>query len=111
MTPEDIANKLLLKLLKMGNQAGAGVRRRAPALTARQIKPYSAIRNWHQKQQCEEVFVSAQDAGAISFVRDKLNPDDGLIERIDLIDTVALARFLRQTTHTDVLAAAISLLT
>lgn len=110
MTPEDIATRLLLKLLKAGNQATAGVRQRSPALTAAQIKPYSAIRNWHQKQQCEEVLLAARDAGAISFVRDKLNPADGLIERIDLIDTPALARFLKQTTHADVLAEARSLL-
>ncbi len=110
MTPEDIANKLLLKLLKAGNQATAGVRQRPPALTATQIKPYSSIRNWHQKQQCEEVFLAARDVGAISFVRDKLNPVDGLIERIDLIDTPALARFLKQTTHADIMAEAKSLL-
>jgi hypothetical protein len=110
MMEEEIAHGLLLKLLKAGNKATAGIRQRVPALTASQIKPYSSLRNWHQKQQCEEVFLAARDAGAITFVRDKLNPADGLIERIDLLDIVVLALFLKQTTHADVMAEAKSLL-
>ncbi|MFP5424996.1 MAG: Wadjet anti-phage system protein JetD domain-containing protein [Gammaproteobacteria bacterium] len=110
MNPEEIANKLLYKLLKAGNQATAGVRKRAPALTTAQLKTYSAIKNWHDKQRCEEVMLAARDAGAISLVRDKLNPEDGLVERINLIDITALARFLKQPTHADVLGAAKSLL-
>ncbi len=110
MMADQIANGLLLRLLDAGNKSVAGVRQRAPALTAAQLKAYSSIRNWHQKQHCEEVFLAARDAGAISFVRDKLNPSDGLIERIDLIDTRILAQFLKQTTHADVLAYAKALL-
>ena len=110
MTEEKIAHELLLRLLKAGNKASAGVRQHIPALTASQIKSYSAIRNWHQKQQCEEVFLAARDTGAISFVRDKLNPVDGLIERIDLVDTGALARFLKPPPHADIIVKAKSLI-
>lgn len=38
MTPEEITSKLLYKLLKAGNQATAGVRKRAPALTTAQLR-------------------------------------------------------------------------
>ncbi|EKT4459901.1 DUF2399 domain-containing protein [Pseudomonas putida] len=107
---EQIAQDLLLKLLKMGNKSEAGVRQHAPALTAAKLKPYGALRNWHQKHECEEVFLAARDAGAISFLRDKLNPEDGLIERIELIDTSVLARFLKQTTHQEIMADARELL-
>ncbi|MFK3797137.1 Wadjet anti-phage system protein JetD domain-containing protein [Pseudomonas sp. NPDC088444] len=110
MTEEDIAKGLLLKLLKAGNRKAAGVRQRAPALTASQLTAYSALRNWHQKLQCEELFLAARDAGAISFTRDKLNPADGLIERIELLDTGILAGLLKQTTHADIMAQTRSLL-
>ncbi|MCF5182959.1 DUF2399 domain-containing protein [Pseudomonas syringae] len=105
-----IAQDLLLKLLKMGNKSEAGVRQHAPALTAAKLKAYGSLRNWHHKYQCEEVFLAARDAGAISFIRDKLNPEDGLIERIELIDTAVLARFLKQTTHSETMADARELL-
>lgn len=107
---EQIAQNLLLKLLKMGNKSEAGVRQHAPALTAAKLKPYGSLRNWHQKHECEEVFLAARDAGAISFMRDKLNPEDGLVERIELIDTAVLAHFLKQTTHAEIMADARELL-
>ncbi|HHH9110727.1 TPA: Wadjet anti-phage system protein JetD domain-containing protein [Pseudomonas aeruginosa] len=103
---DTIAKELLQKLLVVGNKADAGVRQRAPSLTRSQLKPYLALRNWHQKQKCEETFLSARDAGAISIVRDKFNPVDGLIERIDLLDTQALAQFLGRFTHADFMADA-----
>lgn len=102
-----IARDILVKLLAVGNKAAAGVRVRAPALTAAQMKPYRELRNWHQKQECEETFLAARDANAISLVRDKLNPVDGLFERINLLDVQGLARFLGHCSHADLMRHAI----
>ncbi|WP_199221167.1 Wadjet anti-phage system protein JetD domain-containing protein [Limnohabitans sp. JirII-29] len=71
------------------------------------LKPYSDLRSWQQKQECDEMFQAARDAGAVTLQRDKLNPKDGLIERIDLMDVQALARFLGRSTYVDQLAQTI----
>jgi hypothetical protein len=101
-----IARDLLLKLLSAGNKAQAGVRVRAPVLTASQMGTYRGLRNWHQKQECEETFLAARDGGHITLVRDKLNPQDGLIERIELLDVAGLAGFLGQDSYAAVLEQA-----
>lgn len=101
-----IAKELLQKLLALGDRAEAGVRQRSPALTAAQMKTYRALRNLHQKQACEEVFLAARDEGAINLTRDKMNPDDGLVDRINLLDIKTLARFLGKATHADKLEQA-----
>ena len=43
----------------------------------------------------------------MTLQRDKLNPKDGLIERIDLVDVQALARFLGRSTYADQLSKTI----
>ncbi|PUE29427.1 hypothetical protein B9Z39_05000 [Limnohabitans sp. JirII-29] len=107
MSAGTIARDLLAKLLDSGNRHAAGVRARPPALTAMNLKPYSDLRSWQQKQECDEMFQAARDAGAVTLQRDKLNPKDGLIERIDLMDVQALARFLGRSTYVDQLAQTI----
>ena len=107
MSASTIANDLLTKLLHAGNKHAAGARARSPALTARHLQPYSDLRSWQQKQECDEAFLAAQDVGAVTLQRDKLNPKDGLIERIDLVDVQALARFLGHSTYADQLAQTI----
>lgn len=104
MSSSTVARDLLSKLLDAGNKYDAGARARAPALTASQLKPYSELRSWQHKQSCDETFMAARDGGAITLLRDKINPRDGLIERIDLVDVQALARFLGRTTYADQLA-------
>lgn len=99
-----IARDLLAKLLDAGNKHAAGARARAPALTATHLKPYSELRSWQHKQECDETFMAARDARAITLQRDKLNPKDGLIERIDLVDVQALAQFLGRSTYAAQLA-------
>jgi hypothetical protein len=105
-----IARDLLAKLLDAGNKHAAGARARAPALTATHLKPYSDLRSRLHKQECDETFLAARDAGAVSLQRDKLNPNDGLVERIDLVDVQALARFLGRSTYADQLAQTVALL-
>lgn len=101
MSAGAIARDLLGKLLEAGNKHAAGARARAPALTAAHLKPYSELRSWQHKQECDETFLAARDAGAVTLKRDKLNPNDGLFERIDLVDVQALARFLGCSTYAD----------
>lgn len=106
MSAGAIARDLLAKLLDAGNKHAAGARARAPALTATHLKPYSELRSWQHKQECDETFLAARDAGAVTLQRDKLNPKDGLFERIGLLDVQALARFLGRSTYADQLVQA-----
>lgn len=101
MSASAIAKDLLAKLLDAGNKHAAGARTRAPTLTATQLKPYRELRSWQYKQECDETFLAARDVGAVKLQRDKLNPNDGLLERIDLVDMQALARFLGSSTYAD----------
>ncbi len=108
MSAGAIARDLLGKLLDSGNKHAAGARARAPSLTAANLKPYSELRSWQHKLECDETFLAARDAGAVSLQRDKLNPKDGLFERIDLVDMQALARFLGRSTYADQLAQTVA---
>lgn len=103
-----LAKDLLSKLLEAGNKHVAGARVRAPALTVTHLKPYSDLRSWQHKQECDETFLAARDAGAVTLQRDKLNPKDGLFERIDLVDVQALAQFLGRSTYADQLAQTVA---
>lgn len=108
MSANAIARDLLAKLLDSGNKHAAGARARSPALTATHLKPYSDLRSWQQKQECDETFLAARDAGAVTLQRDKLNPKEGLFERIDLVDMHALALFLGRRTYADQLAQTVA---
>lgn len=108
MSAGAIARDLLAKLLDAGNKHAAGARARAPALTGMHLKPYSELRSWKHKQECDEAFLAASDAGAVTLQRDKLNPEGGLIERIDLVNVQVLAQFLGRSTYADQLAQTIA---
>jgi Uncharacterized protein conserved in bacteria C-term(DUF2220) len=110
MSAVAIARELLAKLLDSGNKHAAGARARAPALTAAQLKAYSELRSWQHKEECDETFLAARDAGAITLQRDRLNLQDGLIERIELVDMQALAKFLGRSTYADQLAQTVETL-
>ncbi|UUZ71218.1 hypothetical protein LP415_19110 [Polaromonas sp. P1(28)-8] len=60
MSAGAIAKDLLAKLLDAGNKHAAGARARAPALTATHLKPYSDLRSWQKKQECDETFLAAR---------------------------------------------------
>lgn len=105
MSAAIIAKELLSKLLDAGNKYAAGARVRVPTLTATHLKPYSQLRSLQQKQDCDETFLAARDAGAVTLTRDKLNLKDGLIQRVDLVDVHVLARFLGYSTYADILGA------
>jgi hypothetical protein len=107
MSAGSIARVLLAKLLDAGDKHAAGARTRTASLTATHLKPYSELRSWQHKQECDETFLAARDAGAVTLQRDKLNVKDGLFERIDLVDVQALARFLGRSTYADQLTLTI----
>ena len=107
MSAGAIAKELLAKLLEAGNKHAAGARARVPALTATHLKPYTELRSRQHKLECDETFMAARDVGAVTLQRDKLNPKDGLFERVDLVDVRALARFLGRSTYADQLAQTI----
>lgn len=103
---DGIARTLLEKLLAAGDKSAAGVRRRAPSLTAAQLRPYLELRSLQHKTACEDSLLAARSAGAIDIVHDRANPKHGFIERVNLRDIAALARFLGKEPYADVLAAA-----
>lgn len=103
---KSIAHELLHRLLAAGNRAKAGIRTRGAALTAAQMSAYRGLRDLRQKQDCEEVFLAAKDAGHIAVQRDPANPTDGLIDRIELRDIEGLARFLGVQSYEAVLIQA-----
>jgi hypothetical protein len=104
MSPSTIARDLLTKLLEAGNRHAAGARVRPPALTGTHLRLYRNLRSRQQKLECDETFLAARDAGAVNVQRDKLNPNDGLFERIELVNVQVLARFLGHRTYADQLA-------
>jgi hypothetical protein len=96
---------LLSKLLTAGDKAQAGLRVRAAVLTKTRMKAYLDLRDIRQKEACENTLLAAQDAGSITLARDRFNPD-GLIERIELKDVEALARFLGEESYAVILERA-----
>lgn len=105
-----MAKDMLNRLLTAGNKAQAGARSRAAALTSAQLKDYHQLRSVHEKQACESVLSAAQDLGAIRFIRDRHNQDDGLIERIELVDLQKLADFMGVQSHEQIIARASAIL-
>lgn len=101
-----LARTLLEKLLAAGNKSEAGVRRRRPALTATQLTPYRELRSLQHKTACEVTLFEARAADAIEIVKDRTNPEDGFIERVNLRDVRALARFLGEIPYADRLTEA-----
>lgn len=101
-----LARTLLEKLLAAGNKSEAGIRRRPPALTATQLTPYRELRSLQHKTACEVTLFEARAADAIEIVKDRTNPEDGFIERVNLRDVRALARFLGEIPYADRLAEA-----
>lgn len=107
MSAGELAHRLLERLLEQGDEHIAGARARPPSLTARELAPYLKLRSWQQKQECDETFLAARDAGSVSITREKHNPIEGPIQRVDLLDLGALAKFLGRETYADRLLCAV----
>ena len=107
---DDLARKLLERLLDAGNKSVAGVRSRQPALTGAALDPYHALRSFKDKESFETSVLAAKQAGAVEILVDKVNPKDGYFQRINLLDIQALSRFLGQKPYADRLNIAIDCL-
>ncbi|OIQ97620.1 hypothetical protein GALL_203790 [mine drainage metagenome] len=111
---DEIARRLLEKLLVAGNRFAAGATSRRPSLTAKQLAPYRTLPTLPRKSACEEALFAARSAGAIEVKRDPGNPEGGFIEKVIFLDATALAGFLGEiplatqvATAEEMLAAAI----
>ncbi|MCL2160863.1 MAG: DUF2220 family protein [Betaproteobacteria bacterium] len=102
------ARQLLEKLLRDGDKADAGVRSRAPALTQSNLEPYRRERSLQAKESFETTMQAAQSEGAVCLSWDSPQEGNGFIERVNLVDSRALAAFLGQKLLDDVLSEAAS---
>jgi hypothetical protein len=97
----DLARRLLDRLLVAGNKSAVGVRSRHAALTSSALRPYHQLRSIQEKEFFETSMRAARQAGAIEIVHDKDNPKDGYFQRINLLDVRALSCFLGQQPYSD----------
>lgn len=100
------ARQLLEKLLRDGDKLDAGVRSRAAALTASKLAAYRSERSLQAKEAFETTMQAAQAEGAVALSWDDSHERNGFINRIELVDPRALARFLGQVPLADILDAA-----
>lgn len=94
MSMDEIAQRMLEKLLTAGDRFAAGKTSRLPTLTGKQLEPYRALPSLPRKAACEQALFAARSVGAIEIKRDPGNPESGFIEKVILQDVTALAEFL-----------------
>lgn len=104
------ARRLLDRLLDNAERGAAGVRQRAPALTATHLTDYRATKSIAAKDEVEAELRAARAAGAVVLHWDEPG-EEGFIRRVDLADLAALARFLGRTLATEQVSHAEALLT
>lgn len=102
---DPLARKALEALLRLADRHGAGVAKRAPALTTAHLKKYLTLRSLDSKEAFEAVMKNAQDSGAIRLTWPPHQPD-GYIERVSLTDVDALAHLLERESWARRLATA-----
>lgn len=91
---ERLANSLLNNLLRQGEEHQAGVRRRTPALTERDLGEYRKTTSISNKEGFEAVMKGAQACSAVRLIVDDRLDEHSLIKRIELLNTEALAHYL-----------------
>lgn len=96
---DELAHKLLSKLLDSADKHSAGVRVRAPALSLSNLKSYRELGH-KLRLICEDSLLAAQSFGCITVIRDKHNSEAGLVEKVVLADIEKLAEFLGKKTLT-----------
>ncbi|WP_197342688.1 Wadjet anti-phage system protein JetD domain-containing protein [Ralstonia solanacearum] len=100
------ARQLLDKLLRDGDKADAGVRSRRAALTRSNLAAYRSEKSLQAKELFEVTMQAARAEGAIHLVWDNPQEGNGFIERVELVNPRALAKFLGCTPLADLLADA-----
>lgn len=94
---DELAHKLLSKLLDSADKHSAGARLRAPALSLSNLKSYRGLSH-KVRLICEDSLLAAQSFGCITVIRDKHNSETGLVEKVVLADIEKLAEFLGKKT-------------
>lgn len=94
---DPLARVLLNRLLAAGDRADAGVSSRKPKLDGKQLDGYRD-QTYQARMRCELALIAARSVGAIALQRDPVDPEDGMIQRIDLVDAERLADFLGEKT-------------
>lgn len=87
------ARPLLEKLLYDYEKAGAGVRKRPPAITHRHLAEYQQERFLPAKEAFEATMNDAKARGAVVLTWDG-KPSEGFIDRVEIADADLLAKFL-----------------
>lgn len=107
---DQLAYKLLEKLLSDSEKNDAGRRSKPSVITKSNLATYHASRSLQAKESFETVMNACRAEGAITFTLGSRIEDDGFINRIELQNKPALAKFLQKELAADVLAVAKSCL-
>jgi hypothetical protein len=98
-----LAKQALETLFAAAEKSRAGIRVRAPALTARDLRTYHDLRSLHAKESFETTMRAAEIEGCIQLVWE---PRDQVITRVTMQSLGKLAEFIgRKTTETTLAAA------
>jgi len=108
---ENLARSLLEKLLRDAEKADVGRRKNLPVLTKSNMAEYQEKCNSLQAKETFETYMcSARAQGAIIFTYGSRGAEEGFINRVELINKSALAKFLGKELEEDKLSKAVSLL-
>lgn len=100
---DQLAYKLLEKLLSDSERNDAGRRSKSSVITKSNLAPYQASRSLQAKESFETVMNVCRAEGAITYTVGTRIEDDGFINRIELKDKRLLAKFLQKDLAVDVL--------
>jgi hypothetical protein len=101
-----LAYKLLEKLLLDSERNDAGRRSNPSVITKSNLASYQASRSLQAKESFETVMKACRAEGAITYTIGSRIEDDGFINRIELKDKRLLAKFLQKDLAVDVLSEA-----
>ncbi len=102
---KDLARNTLKELLRQADRKTAGIAKKAPCLTARNLKAYQQLRLLVEKEEFDASMRHAQITGAVRLTWPPGNRD-GFIERIELVDAEKLASLLDTQTASAVVSTA-----
>lgn len=106
---DQLARRLLEKLLVNGEKVMAGRLSRPAVLTKSGLTEYRALRSLQMKESFETTMRAARVAGAVELAWDDRG-EDGFIQRVRLVAVRQLAEFLGETPREEQLARAKELL-
>lgn len=102
---KDLARSALQQLLRQADRKTAGVAKKAPCLTTRNLKAYQELRSLVEKEEFDASMKHAQVVGAVRLSWPPGNRE-GFIERIELLNAEKLAALLETQTASTVVSSA-----